>query len=137
MTTLEEVFLKVGHGDDSNDDKQALEVIQNVALKEDINDDYSVATDHETGFFNILSTHFSALFKKRLDIYKRNVKGLVTEILIPLILVLIGLGLSKVSFFSSSPDRELSPSQYPLKQRIIVNGNIPFVSNGLNAASFY
>ena len=69
----------------------------------DSNDDYSVAEDHETGTFNVFSIHFAALFKKRLDIYKRNVKGLVTEIVIPVILVLIGFGLSKISFFNNSP----------------------------------
>jgi hypothetical protein len=37
-----------------------------------------------------------ALFKKRLNIYKRNYKGLIMEVLIPVLLVLIGFGLSKV-----------------------------------------
>jgi hypothetical protein len=59
-------------------------------------DDYSVAEDHETGSWNVFSIHFKALFRKRLNIYKRNVKGLVTEIIIPVLLVLVGFGLSKI-----------------------------------------
>lgn len=102
----------------------------------EINDDYSVAEDHETGAMNIFGIHFAALFKKRMDIYKRNVKGLVTEIIIPVILVLIGFGLSKISFFNNSPTRLLEPSTFPLKQRMIVNGNIPFSTGGLTTQSF-
>ena len=56
--------------------------------------------------------------------YKRNYKGLITEILIPVVLVLIGFGFSKVQLFFNSPSRTLSPSDFPLKQRITVNNNI-------------
>lgn len=34
----------------------------------------------------------NALFRKRMNLYKRNFKGLFVEILIPIILVLIGIG---------------------------------------------
>ena len=41
----------------------------------------------------------NALFRKRFNIYKRNYKALVLEIIVPVILVLIGFGFSKVQFF--------------------------------------
>lgn len=73
---------------------------------------------------NVFSIHFKALFKKRLNVYKRNVKGLITEIIIPIILVLIGFAFTKVTFFKNSPDRNLTPYDYPLKQRMEINGNL-------------
>lgn len=48
-------------------------------------------------------------------------RGLVIEVLIPVILVLIGLGFSKVQFFIAQPDRVLTPSLYPIQQRILAN----------------
>ena len=65
-----------------------------------------------------------ALFRKRFNTYKRNYKGLVVEIIIPVVLVLIGFGLSRVRFFFESPERLLSPTEYPLKQRIQANLNL-------------
>ena len=59
-------------------------------------DDYSIAEDFETGAMNVFWINFTALFRKRMNIYKRNVKGLVTEIIIPVILVLIGFAFTKV-----------------------------------------
>lgn len=118
MTTLEEVFLKVGHGDDGHDDKQVLEEIQNMKAKSGKNveeEDYSIAEDFETGALNVFMINFKALFSKRMNIYKRNVKGLVTEIIIPVILVLIGFAFTKVQFFNDSPARYLIPNDYPLK----------------------
>lgn len=59
--------------------------------------------------------HIKALFLKRFFIYKRNYKGLIVEVLIPVVLVLIGFAFSKVQFFFSAPDRDLDPSLFPLK----------------------
>jgi hypothetical protein len=66
----------------------------------------------------------AALFTKRLQLYKRNYKGLIVEVLIPVLLVLIGFAFSKVQFFFNSPERILRPSEFPLKQRIVVNQNL-------------
>jgi ATP-binding cassette subfamily A (ABC1) protein 3 len=97
VTTLEEVFLRVGHGDDTNDNLKVRDEIKNqVDAVADSNDDYSIAEDHEMGGFNVFWIHMGALFKKRFNIYKRNYKGLIMEVLIPVLLVLIGFGLSKV-----------------------------------------
>lgn len=73
---------------------------------------------------NVFMINFKALFRKRMNIYKRNVKGLVTEIIIPVILVLIGFAFTKVQFFNDSPARYLTPNDFPLKQRMSMNGNI-------------
>eukprot|EP00347_Sterkiella_histriomuscorum_P006793 403351411 len=124
VTTLEEVFLKVGQGDqlDNSRDKS----IQNKAELENekIQDDYSIADDAEKGTCNIFCGHLGALLKKRTQIYKRNYKGLIVEILVPVILVILGFAFSKVQFFINSPGRPLTTNLVPHKQRMIVNSNL-------------
>ena len=71
-----------------------------------------------------------ALFLKRFWTYRRNYKGLIVEIFIPVLLVLIGFAFSKVQFFFDSPERPLDVSLFPLKQRILVNQNLVRSSAG-------
>ena len=66
-----------------------------------VDEDYSIAEEHEEGFFNLLTLNLYALFRKRFFMYKRSYKTFIVEVFIPLILVIIGFGLSKVSFFYS------------------------------------
>jgi hypothetical protein len=83
--------------------------------------EYSIADKSETGKCNIFMDHLGALIKKRLQQYKSNYKGLIIELLVPVLLVLIGLAFSKVQFFFTSPPRPLETSLYPYKQNMIVN----------------
>lgn len=53
----------------------------------------------------------------------RNFKGFATELLIPGLLIVSGFGLSTIDFFVDSPKRTLSPSLFPLNQRVIYNTN--------------
>ena len=45
----------------------------------------------------------------------------MVEILIPALLILVGFGFSKIQLYFSSPERPLTPSLLPLKQRLLVN----------------
>ena len=65
--------------------------------------------------------NMKALFRKRFFLYKRSPRTLAVEILIPLILVIIGLSFTKVSFFFQSPPRTLLISEYPWEQRLLLN----------------
>jgi hypothetical protein len=56
----------------------------------------------------------AAQFLKRFFIYRRNKRGLVIEILIPVLLVIIGFSLSKFQFFKPQPERNLDPNIFPL-----------------------
>lgn len=97
VTTLEEVFLRVGHGDDTAEDLKIKEALKQKREDNDkIDDDFSIAEDSVTGVFNVFGIHIVALFLKRFFIYKRNYKGLIVEVLIPVLLVLIGFAFSKV-----------------------------------------
>ena len=54
VTTLEEVFLKVGHGDEDIDNVKAkYEIKTNNADSDDLSNDYSISDNHETGIYNL------------------------------------------------------------------------------------
>jgi hypothetical protein len=69
-------------------------------------------------------TQLLALFIKRLHVSRRNWKSLLVEIFIPALLILIGFGFSKIQLYFSSPERQLSPTLLPWKQRILVNKDL-------------
>jgi ATP-binding cassette subfamily A (ABC1) protein 3 len=113
VTTLEEVFLKVAEGDDTNDDHKVKQSLKHQISRKETMEDYSVAEQHEVGTCNVFKDHLSAQFRKRFYLYRRNFKGLIIEVFVPVLLVLLGLGLSKVKVFFNVPDRILTPDAYP------------------------
>lgn len=62
----------------------------------------------------MFSIHLGALFRKKYFIYRKNFKGLLVEVLIPVILVIIGFAFSKVQYFYESSSRVIEPSVFPL-----------------------
>ena len=80
----------------------------------DENENYNIAEHHEKGTCNIFWYHLIALFRKRLQISRKNLKSFIVEILVPLLMILIGFSFSRVSFFFDSPERLLEPSRLPL-----------------------
>ena len=61
---------------------------------------------------------------KRFNIYKRDKCGLVCEILVPVILVIFGLGLLQIAFLKNSPMFELTTDAYPSQQRVLFNNEL-------------
>ena len=59
--------------------------------------------------------NITAVLTKRAHIYKRDKTGLICEVIVPIILVLIGLSLTKISFLKPSNTKPLIPSAYPLQ----------------------
>lgn len=124
VTTLEEVFLKVGHGDDSTKDQEELAKLKNQQETTPLiptQDDYSISSQAPLPFFTLFRQHMAALFLKRWFIYRRNVRGFMTEVFVPVLLVLIGFAFTKVQYFFLQPTRTLSPALYPEPQRMTVN----------------
>lgn len=123
VTTLEEVFLKVGHGDDSTKDQEELKKLklESTPLLPVVTDDYSIASEAPQPFMRLLGAHISALLLKRFFIYRRNLRGFMTEVFVPVLLVLIGFAFTKVQFFFSQPNRAIGPQLYPAPQRMTVN----------------
>jgi hypothetical protein len=56
-----------------------------------------------------------------MNIYKRNRRSFLFETLIPAILVLLGVIISKLNAQKPSKPEVLSPSLLPLKQKILIN----------------
>jgi|LauGreDrversion4_2_1035121.scaffolds.fasta_scaffold17452_5 hypothetical protein len=77
---------------------EILEGSKNTKLSEE--EDYSISDPQNQ--LSVLSTffkHLEALFLKRYFMYRRNTKGLIIEILIPVLIVVVGFAFTEVSFF--------------------------------------
>lgn len=73
-----------------------------------------------------------ALIIKRFNIYKRDKCGLCCELIAPIVLVLVGLGLLQIPFLKDSPAFTLDTSAYPGPQRMLFNSE-----NVLSTANEY
>ena len=120
VTTLEEVFLKVGHGDDTNKDlEEKSKLVQSLKDQEtnllisNEQDMFSISNLPHRSSLAVFFDHLKALFLKRFYISRRNVRGLIIEVFIPVLLVLIGFAFSKVQYFFNQPNKTLTPTLYP------------------------
>ncbi|CAG9318442.1 unnamed protein product [Blepharisma stoltei] len=128
-TTLEEVFLKVARGDDTelkNLDFEDIEIEENT-----LKSDFRLSRDRLKG--SLFFKHFFALLKKRILWSKRDVKSLIFEIFIPIILVIIGLGLMLIAKrFKNESSHLLTVTDYHKPQNILYqaqkgNSFIPYL----------
>lgn len=96
ITTLEQVFLKIGHGGE-DDEGTTIEQIRmrtananNLSEREKILTDYSVSSDNQRSFVNELL----GLIKKKLLVLVRDLKSCILDILLPVIIIIGGLYIS-------------------------------------------
>ena len=61
---------------------------------------------------DIFLTHFKGLFIKRYHYSKRDKKGILCEIIVPIIMVIIGLSIMTISFLKESGALIMEPSMY-------------------------
>ena len=115
VTTLEEVFLKVAQG--SHTASQPLtsgEVIQEVSAPAENKGmvdhqgvDFYLAKDRVQG--SLICRHMQALLRKRFLTNVRDYKSIICEILVPIVLVLLGLGLLMIgSWFDDQNGYDLN-----------------------------
>ena len=136
VTTLEEVFLTVGRGDDAEKVRRGTTVKQDAfdhSLKGeednpiDMNqriEEYSIAQEQETRACARFCGHLNAQMKKRFIIYKRNITTLFIELVIPILFVLAGLCFTLVQFFFDAPAYPLVPStQLPTPSPVYISSN--------------
>ena len=130
MTNLEEVFIRANRAVTAEVKSDSKEVDINATLMTSIVTSRQSAliasqADNQENLINQGSccSQLGALIKKRLLIYKRDKCGLVCEILIPIILVIIGLGLLQVGWLKDSPAFYLDTSAYPGPQRVLFNSD--------------
>ena len=95
--------MRVGHGLEhekvDNVNVKQEELLKEAELIPKVNDnldDYTIVEQHEKGAFNVFWIHLIALFRKRIQISRKNLKGFIIEILVPVLLILIGFSFSKV-----------------------------------------
>ena len=126
MTTLEEVFLKV-NGELEEDDQEPTKEDRG-SLQRNSEEEGVLISDERKTNENIAGQGLSsenlvghgtlwqsvkALIIKRFNIYKRDKCGLCCELIVPVILVLFGLGLLQIPFLKDSASFTLDTSAYP------------------------
>mmetsp|Transcript_270 Transcript_270/g.475 ORF Transcript_270/g.475 Transcript_270/m.475 type:complete len:855 (-) Transcript_270:2340-4904(-) len=118
ITTLEEVFLKIGHGEDVEEERNQRKVNRNQSGP--IND-ASLDEKKEADEFNLQQhslknaffLNFTALLKKKILMQVRDGKTLLIDTIFPIVLIFAGLALSTVAVIREGQERELSPFIYP------------------------
>ena len=144
VTTLEEVFLNVakiaapekhynGHKGGSTD----------LQVKDDL-DDYDLNANKLTGSWRIFRTHFAALVKKRIHYTKRDRRGLLCELFLPILMVIGGILIARSAFNSPVKAVALTDDMYGFRFQVDYNAQVAtglatidtnFV-NGFNDAYF-
>lgn len=120
VTTLEEVFMKVGEGAEKTVDKLAYE--HEIAVEEteeivDVSRDENVAANElETGF-QLKWHQYKAMFMKRFLNSKRDKKAIITQLVLPVIMVVFGLLL-----ITTIPTRENYPPRVLKLSNLSVDG---------------
>lgn len=61
---------------------------------------------------------------RRLTAYSRNKAGTVFEMLVPVVLIFVGLCLTRVTFLAEAPDRNLVIDELAWQQRVLVNTDL-------------
>ena len=104
MPTLEDVFLNVAAEDSKLEEQKMEKQHRKFSTPDNDNDKILFETDFREDYSkkSKFCNDFRACFHRRFLLTSRDIKGFLMEILCPILLVLIGLLVSKVNFFGSS-----------------------------------
>lgn len=139
ITTLEEVFLKIGHGLEEDEEHQAIQEQTKTSVSKinetvvsdpegNFMDNYSISNESSKSFFFL---HFCALLRKRFLMQIRDRKTLAVDTIFPILLIIVGLALSTISFFKEGPPREMSPFIYTDTLDMVYNENSALINDKL------
>ena len=123
ITTLEEVFLRIGHGDGDHTNtvekiKAQTADLNKLSARDKVLTEYSIATDNTRNFL----THFVALVKKKVLVMVRDPKSFTMDFFFPIILIYMGLYVSRINLLSEDyPKRSLSAYDFPDGNGLIYN----------------
>lgn len=122
ITTLEEVFLKIGHGNDSGTTVEKIQSqtadLTKLTPRERALTEYSISKDHTQNF----GTQFLALLKKRALVMTRDPKSFVMDFFCPMILIWLGLWVSTLELVNQDlPPRALTVYDYPQERPLVYN----------------
>lgn len=94
ITTLEEVFLRIGHGEGHSTTVEKIKAqtadLSTLTEREKELTEYSIATGHRRNFW----THFLALVKKKILVMVRDPKSFTMDFFFPILLIVCGLYVS-------------------------------------------
>lgn len=94
ITTLEEVFLKIGHGDEVEEERnEKKEELSKLPHDKEV-EDYSITNMAENNLFFL---HTTTVLGKKLKMQYRDVKTLLIDTLFPVIMIFGGLAISTIS----------------------------------------
>lgn len=106
LSTLEEVFLKVGKLDEDKNAGGKTPEMNESAIAEAAS--FNMAESQlDTSFLN----NFQAMMYQRIMDYKRNKKLFFTSVIVPAMLLILGMGLAKIDRIESSPSRLQTPDR--------------------------
>jgi len=103
-------------------------------MKDDDLDNYSITTDAEESVFFL---QLCALFKKKILMQVRDQKTLGIDTIFPVLLILVGLALSTISFIKNGVSRDMSPFIYPGPFNFFYNGNSALVASTPELTTFF
>ena len=129
MPTLEDVFLNVAAEDNKKIKKKQEKENQNLLLtKEESNEQilFNLDLKQKYGSCEKFNTDLSISMKRRFIMTIRDIKGLMMEIIGPILLVIFGLLLSKLQIVDKSEPHEINDLEFTGNQIILfssLNGN--------------
>ncbi|XP_075141496.1 glucosylceramide transporter ABCA12, partial [Leptodactylus fuscus] len=135
-TTIEEVFLKLTDGLDEDDELNSRAVpisnVDNLIVDDESStssynffdrDDQPLDRSENITGFKLLLKKIMAMFIKRFHNSKRNWKGLISQILLPVLFVIAAMGLGSLSLgYAVYPELLLTPEMYGTTDQAIVFG---------------
>ena len=168
LATLEDVFIKVAHikaadqPSDAQNNKNHLDISRVILKPEDRFIKYE-KTEHEIEGMDlqamreeksstIFKMQMKSLIKKRFIYFSRDKSGIICEIFLPIVIIIVGLALTKIKFVTVLPALALTPAIYSNETAFYINqltqaeGNItanvisgfpvpPFKPNSIAASS--
>ncbi|EAR99563.1 ABC transporter family protein (macronuclear) [Tetrahymena thermophila SB210] len=126
ITTLEEVFLRVADLEHANKMavsrlSQQVKEEQEEKEEEEV-DNFDLNSVRIKSRFLIFCAHFRALCVKRFLYFRRDIRGLLCEVLLPILIVIVGLAITLINNIQSSPSLLIEPSIYDTPLNIIYSG---------------
>lgn len=121
ITTLEEVFLRIGHGEENATTvekiKQQTADLSRLSKRERELTEYTIAEDHSRSFFAQTKT----LIAKRLKVAFRDRGSFFMDTVFPVFFIFFGLWISTLDLVPELPLRSMSVYEYPNGAPLIVN----------------
>lgn len=131
LTTLEDVFLRIGQQMGKNkkeieeDMKTQNRTKKNTSFHEK---NLRLQDIRVVGAWAIFWMHFIALVKKRFIYFRRDRKSLICEIFLPIVIIFLGMSVTKIQFIRNTEPQHYTPAIFPFRSQIWVND----VSNSTN-----